>query len=120
MSGKHSRNKGARFEREVVNLIAGSGIKSMRVPLSGSTWMKGDVKVEIGKKSFTLECKARSSGFKFLYDNLGVNDALVLKSDRQQPLIVMSLSQLLAVVKEVEREIWDYVQKDFLNDLHHS
>jgi Holliday junction resolvase len=40
MPGKHSRNKGAAYEREIVNCLKDNGIEAERVPLSGA--MKGN------------------------------------------------------------------------------
>ena len=36
MSGRHSRNKGARTERSIVNTLRAHGFAAVRVPLSGS------------------------------------------------------------------------------------
>jgi len=36
MGGKHSRNKGASYEREIVNQLKDHGVKAERVPLSGA------------------------------------------------------------------------------------
>jgi Holliday junction resolvase len=36
MSGRRSRNKGARVERSIVNALQANGIAAVRVPLSGA------------------------------------------------------------------------------------
>ena len=41
--GKMQRDKGARFEREIVKKLEFHDIKAKRVPLSGATWLKGDI-----------------------------------------------------------------------------
>jgi len=93
--GKASRDKGARFERAVVQALTEYGIDANRVPLSGAVdGYPGDVLVRPhwADQPLTLECKSRASGFKFLYENLADNDALVVKADRQEPLVVVRLS----------------------------
>jgi Holliday junction resolvase len=108
MPGKHSRNKGARFEREVVNLLKSRGHKAERIPFSGAMGsFKGDVQVVGKHKLLRMECKWQASGFKFVYQELGDNDALLLRADGQEPLIVFRLSQ------------WADGWID-LDDLHHS
>ncbi len=37
MSGRHSRDKGGRTERAIVNALRASGIAAVRVPLSGAS-----------------------------------------------------------------------------------
>jgi Holliday junction resolvase len=36
MSGRRSRNKGARIEREIVRALHGKGFAAARIPLSGA------------------------------------------------------------------------------------
>ena len=45
MGGKHSRNKGASYEREIVNQLKEHGVLAERVPLSGA--MKGNYSGDI-------------------------------------------------------------------------
>lgn len=93
--GKASRQKGDRFERAVVKLLNDAGIKAERVPLSGSAGgsFSGDIKAELFGKPFVIEAKARGDGFKQLYDWLSGRDALVLRADRKEALVVVRLSQ---------------------------
>src|SRR5690606_24385478 len=93
MSGRRSKRKGSRAEREFAKLIGGE-----RVPLSGSAGGSyiGDV-VGLG---MTFECKARKDGFKMLYgwlDGEGV-DALALKADRKEWLVVLPVEKLLEII----------------------
>lgn len=92
--GKMSRDKGARFEREIVNDLLGHGLKAQRVPLSGATnYAKGDVEVVAGFDSrtrFTGECKRRAS-LPRIFDELGDFDFLALRQDRGETLIVIRL-----------------------------
>jgi hypothetical protein len=97
--GKMSRDKGARIEREIVNLHTTLGIKAERVPLSGSTRYQGNVAdVDIyayGPDAAPLICeiKARNdgAGFKLLERWLGDHDALFLRRDRKPPLVVLPI-----------------------------
>ena len=82
-----SRDKGNRFERQVVNLLQGHGIEAKRIPLSGQTWLKGDL--IIGGE--IAELKVRKNGFKRLYQWLQDARYLILKSDREEALLVMRL-----------------------------
>jgi Holliday junction resolvase len=87
--GKSQREKGARTEREFAKRIDG-----IRVPLSGAVQgYKGDV---VGA-GLTWECKARKDGFKTLYGWLekGQADALAIKADRKEWLVVMPLDKFL-------------------------
>ena len=91
------RDKGKRFEREVVNTLKESGFfDAKRVPLSGlQEGFKGDVILKRTESSKELlgECKSRAGGFKLIYD------ALFIKHDRKPILVVMSLE--------------DYIKGDF-------
>jgi len=88
--GKASRDKGGRFERELVNTAKAHGLDAYRVPLSGSaTGFKNDVIIKQGRTVWELEAKKRGSGFKFIYDNIEGADILVIGADRQKPLAVM-------------------------------
>lgn len=92
--GKMQRNKGARVEREIAKELGG-----IRVPLSGATdFAKGDVVA----KGMTFEVKARANGFKQIYDWLGENDALVIKADRKEPLVVVPISKFRKLLGEDE------------------
>jgi Holliday junction resolvase len=94
---KMSRDKGARIEREIVAAHVGLGIKAERVPLSGASRYQGngsDVDLyAFGPDGAPLVCevKARASGegFATLERWLGENDALFLRRDRTDPLVVL-------------------------------
>jgi Holliday junction resolvase len=92
-----SRDKGARIEREVVAAHAELGIKAERVPLSGAARYRGngaDVDLYVfGPDAAPIVCevKARASGegFATLERWLGDADALFLRRDRADPLVVL-------------------------------
>ena len=91
------RDKGARAEREMVDLHRGLGLRAERVPLSGAMRYRGgghDVDVyAFGPDSAPLvaEVKARGggAGFVTLERWLGENDVLFLRRDRAQPLVLV-------------------------------
>lgn len=91
MSGRRSKQKGNRTEREFAKLIGGQ-----RVPLSGAvSGYKGDVK----GLGMTWECKARRDGFKQIYKWLEGADALAIKADRKPRLVVIPINKFLDIVK---------------------
>jgi Holliday junction resolvase len=104
--GRLSRDKGARAEREIARLHAGLGIKAERVPLSGAVRYRengADVDVyAFGPDEAPLVCevKARASGegFVTLERWLSDADALFLRRDRSDPLIVLPWQTWLRLI----------------------
>jgi len=107
MPGRAPRQKGDRLERLAVDILQSYGLDAKRVPLSGAMrGYKGDVVVTINGQPLQLECKSRKAGFKLFYDAIEAgNCGLVLKTDREDPLICVPLrafAALLAKVGEVK------------------
>jgi Holliday junction resolvase len=104
MSGKRSRDKGARMEREIVRLLQDKGRAAERIPLSGAMGGRygGDVSVPVLGDDWRIEAKCRADGFKEIYRWLEGNDALVIKADRKAPLIVLDLAKAADVLAKVE------------------
>lgn len=99
MSGRRSKQKGNRREREFAALIGGR-----RVPLSGAQeGYENDVE-GLGMK---WEVKARKDGFKQIYnwinDEREKPDALALKADRKDWLVVMKLDKFLEIIQRGEK-----------------
>lgn len=93
--GKAQRDKGARYEREIVNTLKNGGFSGTeRVPLSGAAGgsFNGDVTI---KNEYLLELKKRKDGFKQLYKWLEGVNALVVGADRQPSLVVMPLDEAM-------------------------
>ena len=104
MAGNHSRNKGGRVEREIVNLHRKIGLHAERVPLSGAARYQGngeDVDLYIAGRDAAPACcqvKALSSdaGTKTLLGWLSDADALFLRYDAEPghaarpPLVVLT------------------------------
>lgn len=100
--GKASRAKGDRFEREVVASLEAAGIMAERVPLSGAAggMFGGDIQALLKAGRVKLECKVRARAWKAEYGWLDGNYALVVKQDRNEPLVIMRLSDWKTLAKE--------------------
>lgn len=91
------RRKGNRVENEIVHAHKNVGIHAERVPLSGGSHYRGeghDIDIyAFGRDDApaTAEVKSRSEGrgFALLERWLGEYDALFLKRDRQEPMVVL-------------------------------
>jgi GTPase SAR1 family protein len=97
VSGKKSRDKGARRELEFSKLIDGT-----KVPLSGA--MGGEFSNDVHGLGLQFEVKARKDGFKTIYnwllDEREKPDALALKADRKPWLVVMTLQQFMELMNK--------------------
>ena len=110
--GKASRDKGARRERQVVDLHREVGIKAERVPLSGAMRFRNTEKTDVDvyargdeEAPFVCEVKARASGegFKTLEGWLGEADALFLIRDRAAPLVLLPADRWLELLAMARR-----------------
>ena len=101
MSGCRSRAKGARAERSIVNALRANGIAAVRVPLSGAVGGRfaGDILLPLMGRDLCVEVKARADGFRELYSWLNGRDVLIVKADRQEPLVVVRLSLAAEIAK---------------------
>jgi hypothetical protein len=110
--GTWPRNKGARRERELVAAHLDIGVKAERVPLSGAARYQGnggDIDVyPWGPEGPPLCCqvKARAGGegFATLERWLGDSDALFLRRDRADPLVVLPWSTWVRLVPGMARQ----------------
>ena len=102
MSGRRSRDKGGRVERNIVRALKAGGFAAERVPLSGSAGGRftGDVVMPLLGRDLCLEVKARATGFRKLYSWLNERDVLILKADRREPLVVVRLSLAATISKQ--------------------
>jgi hypothetical protein len=46
-----------------------------------------------------IECKARADGFRELYSWLRERDVLIVKADRQEPLVVLELALAVEITR---------------------
>jgi hypothetical protein len=109
MSGAKHRAKGNRTEREIVAAHQALGVHAERYPLSGSSAFRGsghDVDIyAFGSDQAPLVAEVKSrkngTGFTTLESWLGEFDALFLRRDRTDALVVLPWrvwAQLLAMV----------------------
>ena len=101
MSGRRSRRKGARTERSIVGALQARGIAAVRVPLSGAVGGRfaGDIVLPLMGRDLCVEVKARAEGFRELYSWLNQRDVLIVKADRQEPLVILRLSFAAEIAK---------------------
>jgi hypothetical protein len=93
MSGHHSRRKGARVELAIAKFIGARKVSS--------AYQAGhELELPLGDdRMLWSECKARADGFSQFYDWLNECDVLIVKSDRQEPLVVVRLSLAAEIAK---------------------
>jgi hypothetical protein len=93
MSGLRSRRKGVRVELAIAKLIGAR--KVSRAYQAGH-----DLELPLGgDRILRIEVKARGDGFKQFYDWLDGRDVLIVKADRQEPLVVVRLSLAAEIAK---------------------
>jgi len=105
--GRASKQKGSRYELEVVKALQGRGLAAEKVPLSGA--VKGgrfdsDITCPVQGVDRRFECKRRARQFATIDQMLGSNFALFCRDDRSRTLVVMSLDTFadLALLKPEE------------------
>jgi len=96
--GKKSKRKGYRIEHEIEGILRDSGITAKRIPLSGASWIKGDMIINLNGKEMIGEVKARKEGFKEIYKWIDNKDFLFLRADRKDFLIVMNIKTFLELI----------------------
>jgi Holliday junction resolvase len=103
--GRASRDKGNRFERAIVKLLQDRGLGAERVPLSGAAGgsYSGDLTVPILGRDLVVEAKARANGFAQLYSWLEGRDALIIKADRRDAIVVLPLRLAADIAVAAER-----------------
>jgi hypothetical protein len=103
--GRASRHKGNRFERAIVKLLQDRGLGAERVPLSGSAGgsYSGDLTVPILGRDLGVEAKARAKGFSQIYSWLQGRDALVIRADRRDALVILPLHLAADIAIAAER-----------------
>jgi Holliday junction resolvase len=102
--GRASRQKGNRLERALVRALQDNGFAAERVPLSGSAGgsYTGDLTVPMLGRDLRIEAKSRGTGFNQLYRWLDGADLLIVRADRQDPLVVVPLKLAIEIAKAAE------------------
>ena len=88
MSGRRSRDKGARTERAIVRLLQGEGIAATKI--SGIYKPGADISMPLLGNEKVVECRA--AGFAQLGDMAGGTQAVTavaVKADRREPLVIV-------------------------------
>ena len=93
--GRKSRAKGVRTEHQVVAWHQDAGIPAEKVSRSGY----GGEDLHIGDLKAEVKARANGNGFSTLEKWLGNNDVLFLKRDRQKPMVCLSWSTWIRLVK---------------------
>lgn len=102
------RQKGDRFERETVHAFEAAGIWAERVPLSGAVGGSFGSDIELHSlftdRILPIECKTRARAWGDLFGWLKHDKhppfALAIKADRTDTLIVMSLEDFAALLRQ--------------------
>jgi Holliday junction resolvase len=90
MSGRRSRDKGARTERAIAKALQANGLAAVKV---SRAYQPGhDIVLPLVGRDLYLEVKARADGFRELYGWLEGRDVLIVKVDRQEPLVIVRMS----------------------------
>jgi hypothetical protein len=101
--GRSPKRKGARTERQLVNELVALGLPCFRVPLSGAAggqW-SGDIHIPLLGRTRRAEVKARAN--LQLYSWFKSADLLVVKGDRQRPLLVLPIELAVELMLAAER-----------------
>jgi hypothetical protein len=97
-----SKQKGARFELEIVGLLQAGGLDAEKVPLSGAIKggsFEGDIDCLVRGVKRKLECKRRKRGCTTYYGFMEGNYAVVMRDDRTPPLIMLRLDDFIELVR---------------------
>lgn len=95
MSGSYSRNKGARLERELVNILKENNVPAKRISMMETGGVdKGDILVA---SVWVAEVKGGNQVPKFMYEARKTEDTPLLfcKRDREKWLVTMDLEWFL-------------------------
>ena len=92
--GRAPKQKGNRVERMVVNMAKDKGLKAKRAYASDGRSLGFHEEVDVVINNIKIQVKARKSIATFMKPNENV-DAVILKEDRMEPLVVLTLHQYL-------------------------
>jgi hypothetical protein len=97
LSDRRSRDKGNRAERAIVRLLQAQGIAATKI--SGLYKPGADINVPLLGVDRAVEVKCHAEGFRELYSWLNERDMLIVKADRQEPLVVLRLGLAAEIAK---------------------
>jgi hypothetical protein len=121
--GKSQRDKGARYEREIVNLFRSIGMDASRVPLSGmghekkeSAEFAGDIVLPWlrGREKFEAKKRGSGGGFALIYRWLSRHKGLFIGADRVESLVVLRLSDFVELYQAAhsDDQKWDKLPEE--------
>ncbi len=90
-----SKQKGDRFEREIVDKAEAIGLKAYREFLSRSPLNDAVDVVVAGRQ---MQCKKEASGFKRIRQWLEGVDGVIIGSDYDKPLVIIRLNDWLRLL----------------------
>ena len=99
-----SKRKGTRFENEIVQILNENGIKAKRAWGSNgkSLGLEEDVDILVEKfgyhESFKIQAKRRAALPAYL--KLGNCDAVVIREDREVPMVLMPFMDLIGILSK--------------------
>jgi hypothetical protein len=97
MSGRRSHDKGARTESAVARVLQANGFAAAKI---SRAYQPGhDIVLSLNGRDLCVEVKARAGGFQELYSWLSGRDLLIMKADRQEPLVILRLSLAAEIAK---------------------
>jgi hypothetical protein len=93
------------------------GFAAERSPLSGALRSEKfgggcDIVVPMFGRSCRVEAKHHANGFARLYKWLVNVDFLIVRADRSEPLVVMPLSRLIEIAKQIPTSTWSNPDDD--------
>jgi len=92
--GRSPKQKGNRVERMIVNMAKDKGLEAKRAYASDGRSLGYHEEVDVLINNIRIQVKARKSIAAFMKPNENV-DAVVLKEDRMEPIVVLPLKQYL-------------------------
>ena len=97
-SGARSRDKGNRVERMIALMLTANGFAAAKI---SRAYRPGhDIVPSLNGRDLCVEVKARADGFRDLYNWLVGCDILIVKSDYQEPLVILRLSLATDIAKK--------------------
>ena len=97
MSGRRSRDKGARTERAIAKALQANGLAAVKV--SRAYQPDHDIVLPLRGRDLGIEVKTRADGFHEPYGWLDGRDVLIVKADRQEPLVIVRMSLAAEIAK---------------------
>jgi Holliday junction resolvase len=101
MSGRRSRDKGARRERQLQRCLQDDGFAAEKV--SGMYKAGPDLTMPLLGVDRHIELKSRDAGFKQIRDWLVDRYAVVVWVDRQEPIVCLRLRDAVEIARVAER-----------------